>query len=153
MPDFKTVRVGGNRGCFLPRIPTVQSFTQEQAEITRFSNSADLSFSTALKRVKVRAGLTMLMVSAVLGTIIFVLWIGAKQVSTGAMSGGELASFVLYAMMVAGAVGTMAEVWGDIMRAAGATERLIELLHADAAIKEPINAQTLINPKKSSHTL
>ena len=137
-------------GEILNAIPTVQSFTQEQAEITRFSNSADLSFSTALKRVKVRAGLTMLMVSAVLGTIIFVLWIGAKQVSTGAMSGGELASFVLYAMMVAGAVGTMAEVWGDIMRAAGATERLIELLHADAAIKEPINAQTLINPKKAA---
>jgi ATP-binding cassette, subfamily B, bacterial len=137
-------------GEILNAIPTVQSFTQEQAEITRFSNSADLSFSTALKRVKVRAGLTLLMVSAVLGTIIFVLWIGAKQVSTGAMSGGELASFVLYAMMVAGAVGTMAEVWGDIMRAAGATERLIELLHADAAIKEPTNAQTLMNPKKAA---
>jgi ATP-binding cassette, subfamily B, bacterial len=137
-------------GEILNAMPTVQSYTQEHAEISRFSKSADLSFTTALKRVKVRAMLTMLMVTAVLGTIIFVLWVGARQVSAGEMSGGQLASFVLYAMMVAGAVGTMAEVWGDIMRAAGATERLIELLHADAAIKEPANAQTLLNPKQAA---
>jgi ATP-binding cassette subfamily B protein len=137
-------------GEILNAMPTVQSYTQEHAEISRFSKSADLSFTTALKRVKVRAMLTMLMVTAVLGTIIFVLWVGARQVSAGEMSGGELASFVLYAMMVAGAVGTMAEVWGDIMRAAGATERLIELLHADAAIKEPANAQALLNPKQAA---
>ena len=135
-------------GEILNAMPTVQSYTQEHAEILRFKNSADLSFTTALKRVKVRSMLTMLMVTAVLGTIIFVLWIGARQVSTGEMSGGELASFVLYAMMVAGAVGTMSEVWGDIMRAAGATERLIELLHADAAIKEPANAQLLFDSKQ-----
>ncbi|MDI1309083.1 MAG: ABC transporter transmembrane domain-containing protein [Methylotenera sp.] len=133
-------------GEILNAMPTVQSYTQEQREIARFSKSADLSFTTALKRVRVRAMLTMLMVTAVLGTIIFVLWIGARQVSAGTMTGGELASFVLYAMMVAGAVGTMAEVWGDVMRAAGATERLLELLHAEVSIKEPANAQSLINP-------
>ena len=137
-------------GEILNAMLTVQSYTQEHAEISRFSASADLSFTTALKRVKVRAMLTMLMVTAILGTIIFVLWIGARQVSAGEMSGGQLASFVLYAMMVAGAVGTMAEVWGDIMRAAGATERLIELLHADAAIKQPANAQQLLNPKQAA---
>jgi ATP-binding cassette, subfamily B, bacterial len=136
-------------GEILNAMPTVQSYTQEQSEIARFSQSADLSFRTALKRVKVRAMLTMLMVSAVLGTIIFVLWIGARQVSAGEMSGGQLASFVLYAMMVAGAVGTMAEVWGDMMRAAGATERLIELLQADAAIQEPSHPQALLNPKQA----
>ena len=133
-------------GEILNAMPTVQSYTQEQREIARFSKSADVSFSTALKRVRVRAMLTMIMVTAILGTIIFVLWIGARQVSDGTMTGGELASFVLYALMVAGAVGTMAEVWGDVMRAAGATERLLELLHADAVIKEPTNAQKLINP-------
>ncbi len=137
-------------GEILNAMPTVQSYTQEYAEIKRFTQSADLSFTTALKRVKVRAMLTMLMVTAILGTIIFVLWIGARQVSAGTMTGGELASFVLYALMVAGAVGTMAEVWGDIMRAAGATERLIELLHSEAAIKEPTNAQTLLNPKQAA---
>ena len=142
-------------GEILNAMPTVQSYTQEHAEIARFSKSADLSFTTALKRVKVRAMLTIIMVTAILGTIIFVLWIGARQVSAGTMTGGELASFVLYALMVAGAVGTMAEVWGEVMRAAGATERLLELLHADAAIKEPANAQTLfnssqVNPKQAA---
>ena len=135
-------------GEILNAMPTVQSYTQEHAEISRFSKSADLSFSTALKRVKVRSMLTMLMVTAILGSIIFVLWVGARQVSAGQMTGGELASFVLYALMVAGAVGTMAEVWGEVMRAAGATERLLELLHADAAIKEPENAQILFNSKQ-----
>jgi len=137
-------------GEILNAMPTVQSYTQELNEITRYRRSADLSFTTALKRVKVRAMLTLLMVTAVLGTIIFVLWVGARQVSAGSMTGGELASFVLYAMMVAGAVGTMAEVWGDVMRAAGATERLMELLYADAAIKEPMHAQTLINSSHAS---
>lgn len=137
-------------GEILNAMPTVQSYTQEQREIARFSQSADLSFTTALKRVKVRAMLTVLMVTAVLGTIIFVLWIGARQVAAGSMTGGELASFVLYAVMVAGAVGTMAEVWGEVMRAAGATERLLELLHADAAIKEPINGQVLNNPTQAT---
>ncbi len=137
-------------GEILNAMPTVQSYTQEHREIARFSKSADISFNTALKRVKVRAMLTVLMVTAVLGTIIFVLWIGARQVSDGVMTGGELASFVLYAVMVAGAVGTMSEVWGEVMRAAGATERLLELLHADAAIKEPINGQILNNPTQAT---
>ena len=137
-------------GEILNAMPTVQSYTQELNEITRYRRSADLSFTTALKRVKVRAMLTLLMVTAVLGTIIFVLWVGARQVSAGSMTGGELASFVLYAMMVAGAVGTMAEVWGDVMRAAGATERLMELLHAEAAIKEPMLAKKLMNPSHAS---
>ena len=137
-------------GEILNAMPTVQSYTQEHREIARFSKSADISFNTALKRVKVRAMLTVLMVTAVLGTIIFVLWIGARQVAAGSMTGGELASFVLYAVMVAGAVGTMAEVWGEVMRAAGATERLLELLHADATIKEPINGQVLSNPTQAT---
>ncbi|MBA3695488.1 MAG: ATP-binding cassette domain-containing protein [Methylotenera sp.] len=137
-------------GEILNAMPTVQSYTQEHNEIARFSKSADISFTTALKRVRVRAMLTVLMVTAILGTIIFVLWIGARQVSAGSMTGGQLASFVLYAIMVAGAVGTMAEVWGEVMRAAGATERLLELLHADAAIQEPVNAQILGNPGQAA---
>ena len=117
-------------GEILNAMPTVQSYTQEQAEISRFSQSADLSFVTALKRIKVRSMLTVIMVTAILGTIIFVLWVGARQVAAGSMTGGE--------------------VWGDIMRAAGATERLLELLHADSAITEPANAQTLLNPKQAA---
>jgi ATP-binding cassette subfamily B protein len=83
------------------------------------------------------------MISAVMGSIIFVLWLGANQVNAGLMSGGQLASFVLYAMMVAGAVSTLAEVWGDMMRAAGAAERLLELLQAQPSIIETSLPQAL----------
>lgn len=132
-------------GEILNAMPTVQSYTQEHREIGRFRASAELSFTTAIRRVRVRALLTAVIITAVMGSIIFVLWIGARQVSNGSMSGGELASFILYAAMVAGSVGTMAEVWGDIMRAAGATERLLELLHAQPAITEISEPQLLKN--------
>lgn len=132
-------------GEILNAMPTVQSYTQEQREIKRFTKSAELSFITALKRVRVRALLTAVIITAVMGTIIFVLWMGARQVSQGAMTGGELASFVLYAAMVAGSVSTMAEVWGEIMRAAGATERLLDLLSATPAIEESTSPQPLVS--------
>jgi ATP-binding cassette, subfamily B, bacterial len=121
-------------GEILNAMPTVQAYTQETREAERFVAGSETSFLTAIRRTRVRAGLTALIISSVMGTIIFVLWVGAQQVAEGRLSGGELASFVLYAALVAGAVGTMAEVWGDIMRAAGATERLLELLHAEPAI-------------------
>ncbi|MFT6598480.1 ABC transporter transmembrane domain-containing protein, partial [Cycloclasticus pugetii] len=123
-------------GEILNAMPTVQSNTQETREIDRFTQSAQLSFLAAMRRTKVRALLTAVIITAVMGTIIFVLWLGARQVSEGIMTGGELASFVLYAAMVAGSVSTIAQVWGDIMRAAGATERLLELLHAETAITD-----------------
>jgi ATP-binding cassette subfamily B protein len=84
---------------------------------------------------------------AVMGSIIFVLWVGANLVQAGSMTGGQLASFVLYAVLVAGGVGTLAEVWGDIMRAAGAAERLLELLHARPAIVETHTPQPLPRPE------
>ncbi|MEZ0317756.1 MAG: ABC transporter transmembrane domain-containing protein, partial [Methylophilaceae bacterium] len=77
-------------GEILNAMPTVQSYTQEQREIGRFRSSAELSFSTAIRRVRVRALLTAVIITAVMGTIIFVLWLGARQVSNGTMSGGEL---------------------------------------------------------------
>lgn len=129
----------------LNAMPTVQSYTQETRETDRFTDSAQLSFLTAIRRVKVRALLTAVIITAVMGTIIFVLWLGARQVSEGLMTGGELASFVLYAAMVAGSVSTMAQVWGDIMRAAGATERLLELLHTEIAVNETANPQPLVS--------
>ena len=85
-----------------------------------------------------------------MGTIIFVLWVGANQVHDGSMTGGQLASFILYAALVAGGVGTMAEVWGDVMRAAGATERLLELLHAESSIAEAAVPQALPQPKQAA---
>lgn len=139
-------------GEILNAMPTVQSFSQEQREVRRYTDSAELSFKTAIRRVRVRALLTAIIITAVMGTIIFVLWLGARQVNQGIMTGGELASFVLYAAMVAGSVSTMAEVWGDMMRAAGATERLLELLHTTSPITEPIKPVTLAMPSNANIT-
>jgi ATP-binding cassette subfamily B protein len=132
-------------GEILNAVPTVQAFTQESREIERFAARAEISFLTAIRRTRFRSVLTVLMISAVMGSIIFVLWLGANQVNAGLMSGGQLASFVLYAMMVAGAVSTLAEVYGDVMRAAGAAERLLELLQAQPSIVETVLPQMLPN--------
>ncbi|HEY5309796.1 MAG TPA: ABC transporter transmembrane domain-containing protein, partial [Casimicrobiaceae bacterium] len=137
-------------GEILNAVPTVQAYTQEQRETRRFAESAERSFVTAIRRTRVRAALTALIITAVMGTIIFVLWVGANQVHDGSMTGGQLASFILYAALVAGGVGTMAEVWGDVMRAAGATERLLELLHAESSIAEVAVPQTLPQPEQAA---
>ncbi len=137
-------------GEILNAMPTVQAYTQEQSEAGRFSARTEISFVTAIKRTRVRAALTALIITAVMGTIIFVLWIGARQVHDGLMTGGQLASFVLYAALVAGGVGTMAEVWGDVMRASGAAERLLDLLHAESAIHETHRPLTPAHPAKAA---
>ncbi len=137
-------------GEVLNAMPTVQAYTQEIQEARRYNERTETSFVTAIRRSRVRAALTALIISAVMGTIIFVLWIGARQVAQGAMTGGELASFVLYAALVAGGVGTLAEVWGDIMRAAGATERLLDLLHAESAIQESASPLTPAHPGQAA---
>ena len=136
-------------GEILNAMPTVQAFTQEKPEAGRFAERTESSFVTAIRRTRVRSALTVLIITAVMGTIIFVLWIGARQVHEGVLTGGQLASFVLYAALVAGGVGTMAEVWGDVMRAAGATERLLELLHAEPAIREVLRPETPVHPAQA----
>ena len=93
--------------------------------------------------------LTALIISGVFGAIVFVLWLGARAVVAGDMTGGQLASFVLYAGIVAGSVGVIAEVWGDMQRAAGATERLMELLHAPAPITSPAAPAPLPQPERA----
>ncbi|WP_107222260.1 ABC transporter transmembrane domain-containing protein [Thauera aromatica] len=123
-------------GEILNAMPTVQAFAQEEREARRFAERTETSFRTALRRTRVRALLAALIIAAVMGTIVFVLWIGARQVQAGTLSLGELGAFVLYAGLVAGAAGTLAEVWGEVMRASGAAERLLELLQAESAIRE-----------------
>lgn len=136
-------------GEILNAVPTVQSYTQEQRETNRFASLAEISFVTAIRRTRVRAAMTAMIITAVMGAIIFVLWIGANQVHDGIMTGGQLASFVIYAVLVAGAVGTMSEVWGDVMRAAGATERLLELLNTQTTIIESTTPQPLLRPRQA----
>ena len=137
-------------GEILNAMPTVQAYTQERQETKRFGERTERSFATAIRRTRVRAALTVLIITAVMGTIIFVLWIGARQVHDGILTGGQLASFVLYAALVAGGVGTMAEVWGDVMRASGATERLLELLHAESAICEVVRPEAPAHPAQAA---
>ncbi|HET6718846.1 MAG TPA: ABC transporter transmembrane domain-containing protein [Rhodocyclaceae bacterium] len=137
-------------GEILNAMPTVQAYTQEPQEIRRFAAATDAAFATAIRRTRVRALLTGLIICTVMGTIIFVLWVGAGQVRDGALSNGQLLSFVMYAALVAGGVGTLAEVWGDVMRAAGASERLLDLLHAEPAIRSPLAPQVPLRPAQAA---
>ena len=124
-------------GEVLNAMPTVQSFTQEVAESARFGTSVDTAFSTAIRRIRARSLLTVIAILLVFGTIVFVLWLGAHAVMEGRMTGGDLSQFILYAALVAGAIGGLAEVLGDVQRAAGATERLLELFSAESPIQSP----------------
>ena len=131
-------------GEILNAMSTVQAFTQESAEATRFHRSVETSFITAVRRNTTRAGLTALVITLVFGAIVFVLWLGANAVMAGTMSPGLLASFVLYAVITAGAIGGLTETWGDVLRAVGATERLMELLDAKSFIISPPSPATLL---------
>ncbi len=134
----------------LNAVQTVQSFTQETREGARFATLAEGAFTTAVRRIRARAWLTAAVILLVFGAVDGVMWIGARDVSGGAMSGGELAAFVFYAVIVAGAVGALSEVWGDLQRAAGATERLLELLATEPHIRAPATPEKLPEPVRGS---
>ena len=131
----------------LNAVSTVQAFTQRQSEAARFAESVEASFATALRRIRARAALTAIMIVMVFGAIVLVLWLGARAVLDGSMTAGELSQFVLYAVMVASGLGALSEVWGDVQRAAGATERLMELLAAKPDIVVPANPVPLPAPR------
>ena len=130
-------------GEILNAMPTVQAFTREGHESGRFGKEVEGAFATAMRRIRARATLTMLAIVLVFGSIVFVLWLGAHAVLEGTMTGGDLGQFILYAGIVAGSVGALSEVMGDAQRAAGATERLLELLGARSEIQDPLQPQTL----------
>jgi ATP-binding cassette, subfamily B, bacterial len=130
-------------GEVLNAIPTVQAFNQQAQEAGRFVGSVELSFGTALARIRARSLLTVAVIMLIFGAIVFVLWLGAQQVLAGQMSGGLLAQFILYAVVTAGAIGAVAEVWGDVQRAAGATERLMELLQLTSPVTEAAQPHAL----------
>ncbi|MBQ5938455.1 MULTISPECIES: ABC transporter transmembrane domain-containing protein [unclassified Massilia] len=130
-------------GEILNAMPTVQAFTHEAQEAKRFGASVEDAFGTAIRRIRARATLTMLAILLVFGAIVFVLWLGAHAVLQGTMTSGDLGQFILYAAMVAGSVGALSEVMGDAQRAAGATERLLELLAARSDIQNPAHPSPL----------
>jgi ATP-binding cassette subfamily B protein len=133
-------------GEMLNAMPTVQAFTHERIEAERFGASVENAFVTAMRRIRARAFLTMLAIVLIFGTIVFVLWLGAHAVLSGDMTGGDLGQFILYASIVAGSIGALSEVMGETQRAAGATERLLELLAARSDIQDPAEPKPL--PKR-----
>ena len=130
-------------GEILNAMPTVQAFTHETIEAERFDVSVERAFNTAMQRIRARSFLTVIAILLVFGSIVFVLWLGAQAVIAGTMTGGALGQFVLYAALVAGSIGALSEVVGEAQRAAGATERLLELLAVESPIKQPAQAQAL----------
>ncbi len=130
-------------GEVLNAMPVVQAFTNEAFEGRRFAQSVERAFDTAITRTRARAWLTAIIISIVFGGAIYGLWLGARAVAAGSMSGGALAQAILYVAIVAGSVGALAEVIGDIMRAAGATERLLELQTARPHIESASGARAL----------
>ena len=118
-------------------IHTVQANVAEGRESTRFGDAVRRTLATATKRIRMRASLTAVAILLVFGAVTVVLWIGAKAVLAGTLSGGELGQFVLYAVLAAGSVGAVSEVWGDVQRASGAMGRLAELLAIQPRIRDP----------------
>ncbi len=119
----------GNAGEVLGAVQTIQAFTHEAASQRRFSELTETAFQVSKTRIKTRAYLTIIVIFLIFSGVVGVLWIGANDVRRGTMSPGDLVQFVIYAVMVAGSVAALSEIWSELQRAAGATERLIELLN------------------------
>jgi len=133
--------VGSRAGEILQSIKIVQSFNREQAERVAFDANVEQAFSIARKRIGQRALLTGIAIFLLLSGIVGMVWTGGQDVIQGRMSGGDLGAFVFYAIMVGSAFATLSEVWGDLQRAAGAAERLLELLGEQSHIQDTGNAE------------
>lgn len=129
----------GLAGETLNAISTVQAFTLEKLQSGRFDDAVMAAFKTGVRRIRVRALLTATAILFIFGAITFVLWLGTQSVMAGEMSGGQLGQFLLYAIFAAGAAAGLSEMWGEIQRAAGAMERLVELLEATPSIIAPVD--------------
>ncbi len=134
----------------LSAMKIVQSFGQETREAGRFGEVVERTFETARKRIILRAAMTSIVILLIFGGITMVMWRGALAVSEGAITGGTIAAFVLTGGLVAGAMGSLTEVYGDLLRGAGAASRLAELLEAKPAIAPPARPESLPNPPRGS---
>lgn len=126
---------------------TIQAYTHETASRTAFGRLTDAALSSAQRRIKVRAAMTAIVIFLVFAGVVGVLWLGARDVRADTMTPGTLFQFLIYAILVAGAVGALSEIWGELMRAAGATERLIELLQAEDPVRDPEHPAQLPAPR------
>ncbi|MGB1343574.1 MAG: ABC transporter transmembrane domain-containing protein [Pseudomonadales bacterium] len=135
--------VSGYAGEILNAVQTVQMFTAERAEGVRFTRAVEASFKTAVKRIRFRALLTTVGMTGLFGAFIVGLWMGAKAVVAQEITGGELSQFVIYAVLVGASGGALIEFWGELQRAAGAMERLGQLLSLRPEILDPKNPKIL----------
>ncbi len=129
--------VGSYVGETLGQIKTVQAYNHQEQDKQHFSNAVEAAFSTAGKRIRQRAWLITVVIVLVLGAVGLMLWVGGMDVIAGTISGGELAAFVFYSLIVGMAFGAISEVIGELQAAAGAAERIAELLQAENAIVAP----------------
>ncbi len=131
-------------GEMLGAITTVQAFGREGYESKRYEQEVEKAFVTARRRIWTRSLLTAVAIVLAFGVIVFVLWMGAREVVANRMTAGELAQFVLYATLTAGSIAALSEVWGDLQRALGATERLMALMTLSTETTETI--ETALRP-------
>ena len=135
----KLADTGALAGEIINAIETVQAYVREPFEKNRYSAACDQAFEMAIRRNRVRSALTAMAIVLIFGTLVFVLWLGANAVIAGTLSPGLLTQFVLYAAMVGSSAAATAEIYGDLQRAAGATERLLELLKATPQVASKYN--------------
>jgi len=140
--------VGAMAGETLNAVQTVQAFSHEDIDRRLFRGIVEDAFTTSVRRISARAWLTALVILLIFGAVDAVMWIGARDVVGGTMSGGELAAFVFYAIVVAGSAGALSEVYGEFQRAAGAAERLVELIQTEPTITAPDNPVALLQPTR-----
>ena len=140
--------VGAVTSEVLGAMKIVQAFGQEGRETGRFAQAVERVFATAKRRILVRAVMTGIAIFLMFGAITMIIWQGAIDVAAGRITGGTIAAFVLYGGLLAGAFGALSEVYGDFLRAAGASERLTELLQAEADIRAPAQPAQLPEPSR-----
>ncbi len=136
----------GNASEALSAVQTVQAFTHETASRGQFADVTEHSFDAARRRISTRAIMTVIVIFLVFAGIVGVLWVGARDVRAGDMTQGALVQFVIYSVMVAGGVAALSEIWGELQRASGATERLVELLRSEDSVKDPATPKALPDP-------
>ena len=133
--------VGSYAGEVIQQIKTVQSFTQEALEKSAFGGEVERAFKVAKKRIRQRTMLTAMVILAVFGALGAMVWFGGRDVISGEMSGGDLGAFIFYATLMAISVASLSEVYGELQRAVGAAERLMELLQAPSKIISPLKVK------------
>ncbi|MBN9480496.1 MAG: ATP-binding cassette domain-containing protein [Bordetella sp.] len=138
----------GFAGESVDAIETVQAFGREKSAIGRFGAAVEEAFGVSLKRMRARAVMTAMIIVVMFGGVTLVLWLGAQDVIAGTMTPGALLQFVLLSVFAAGAVGALGESWGDVQKAAGAMERIDELMRATPAIAPPANPVALPQPPR-----